>query len=66
MDDLLKVVGKFDWVTPLSDLVRGFNTIELESDEASCKELKKRLDNQGIPCRVDWLGDTNYRVISKR
>jgi hypothetical protein len=65
IDDLLAIGGSFDWITPLGDLIAGYNTIEHEGGPDDCKQVEKSLKAQGIKCRTDFTGD-GWRVISKR
>ncbi len=65
LNDLAKFGAGFDWITPLSDILRGFNTIEFEGDPHSCKVVEKQLKAEGVKCRTQFTGDS-WRVISKR
>ena len=65
MDDLLKVGASFDWITPLGDLLAGYNSIEFEGDPDSCKAIEKQLKREGIECRTQFTGDS-WRVIARR
>lgn len=65
MKNLDSLLAKADWITPLSDIMRGYNTIEYEGWDADCKLVEKQLKRAGIPCRTQFTGD-GWRVISKR
>lgn len=67
LDDLLRFGAGFDWITPLSDIIVGYNTIEMDEtiDKNACKAKVEELKRQGINCRVDFTGN-GWRVISRR
>ncbi len=65
IDDLLRIGASLDWITPLSDLIAGYNTIEYEGWVDDCKKVEKQLKARGIKCRTDFTGD-GWRVIAKR
>lgn len=64
-DVLWNIAVGFDWMTPLSDLLHGYNTVEYEGWDNDCKKKEKELKAQGIQCRTQFTGD-GWRVISKR
>ncbi len=68
LHDLIKLGSGFDWITPLADIIRGFNTIEMDVtlNEKACKDLEKALKKQGVTCRTQFVIDQGWRVISKR
>ena len=65
IDDLLGIGASFDWITPLRDLIVGYNTIEYEGWADDCKKVEKKLKQQGVRCRTQFTGDS-WRVIAKR
>ncbi len=65
LDDLLGFGAGFDWITPLSDIIAGYNSIEFEGDSDSCKIIEKQLKKEGIKCRTQFTGDS-WRVIARR
>ena len=64
-DDALRFMSGFDWITPLSDILGGFNSIEHEGWIDDCKRVEKELKKGGVKCRIRFIGD-GWQVIAKR
>jgi hypothetical protein len=61
MDDLLMIGASFDWVTPLLNMVQGYNkaaVADVSFDEAFIEQI--RLEDLGIKSRIEG----NFRSFS--
>ena len=65
IDKFLDAASYADPFTGLVDWLANYNTIEYQGGESECKQIVKKLREQGIKCRVQVVSD-GCQVISKR
>lgn len=67
--DAMKVAAGFDWITPVWDLLVGYNSIEYgpSIDHAECKRIEKELQQAGIKAKTLFdVNSESWRVIAVR
>lgn len=66
IDKILAIGSAFDWITPVMNEMRGFNTLEAEGDYATCIANKMALEECGVKCSIEHNGHGGYMVTSNR
>lgn len=67
VDDILRVVGAFDWITPITRSISGWNTVEYEGSSEGAIGKQLELKSKGIKTKLEGNVFTgNWRVYSRK
>lgn len=56
LDPVTRIGGSFDWITPLSNEVGGYNHLDFSGAYEAALAHKMDLEAKGIACRLEPVG----------